>query len=128
MQQNSMVTKGQILKRDRQRFPSSAMTAVRLSARARFLSVFISFERLPIKLSSRFIALNISACKILACQAFILFRHTDDNLYIILQGNSYVKNKQWDKAIEFYTKAINCYSYDPVFYANRALCYLIKEK
>jgi len=43
------------------------------------------------------------------------------------KGNSYVKTKQWDKAIEFYTRAINCYSYDPVFYANRALCYLKKE-
>ncbi|KAL1513129.1 hypothetical protein ABEB36_002589 [Hypothenemus hampei] len=42
-------------------------------------------------------------------------------------GNSYVKKKEWDKAIECYTKAINCYSFDPIYYANRALCYLKKN-
>ncbi|XP_050306192.1 RNA polymerase II-associated protein 3 [Anthonomus grandis grandis] len=43
------------------------------------------------------------------------------------KGNTFVKSQQWDKAIESYTKAINCYAYDPVFYANRALCYLKKN-
>ncbi|XP_074034205.1 RNA polymerase II-associated protein spaghetti [Leptinotarsa decemlineata] len=40
------------------------------------------------------------------------------------KGNKFVKNQKWDEAIKSYTKAIECYSYDPVFYANRALCYL----
>ncbi|RZC32346.1 RNA polymerase II-associated protein 3, partial [Asbolus verrucosus] len=43
------------------------------------------------------------------------------------KGNKYVKNQKWDEAIKCYTKAIECYSYDPVFYANRALCFLKKE-
>jgi tetratricopeptide (TPR) repeat protein len=33
----------------------------------------------------------------------------------------------WDDAIDCYTKAIDVYSYDPIFYANRALCFLKKE-
>lgn len=40
------------------------------------------------------------------------------------KGNTYVKSQEWSKAIDCYTKAIKCYSYDPVFYANRALCHL----
>ncbi|KAF7271857.1 hypothetical protein GWI33_015334 [Rhynchophorus ferrugineus] len=44
------------------------------------------------------------------------------------KGNSYVKSKEWNKAIECYTKAIKCYSYDAVFYANRALCYIKLNK
>ncbi|KAJ8925967.1 hypothetical protein NQ315_009820 [Exocentrus adspersus] len=43
------------------------------------------------------------------------------------KGNKFVKNKQWDEAIKCYSKAIEYYSYDPVFYANRALCYLKKK-
>ncbi|KAH1007207.1 hypothetical protein HUJ04_004473 [Dendroctonus ponderosae] len=43
------------------------------------------------------------------------------------KGNVHVKSKEWDRAINCYTKAINLYSYDPVFYANRALCYLKKN-
>lgn len=50
------------------------------------------------------------------------------SLIITLQGNTFVKNQQWDQAITCYTKAIQSYAYDPVFYANRALCYLKKEK
>lgn len=43
-------------------------------------------------------------------------------------GNQYVKQGDWDKAIESYTMAINSYPKDAVFYANRALCYLKKNK
>lgn len=52
----------------------------------------------------------------------------DEALVYKEKGNAYVKKKEWDKAIESYTKAIKCYSYDPVFYANRALCHLKKQK
>lgn len=44
------------------------------------------------------------------------------------KGNKFVKAQNWDAAIKCYTKAIGCYGYDPVFYANRALCFLKKEK
>ncbi|KAG5890472.1 hypothetical protein JTB14_013414 [Gonioctena quinquepunctata] len=44
------------------------------------------------------------------------------------KGNKFVKNQKWDEAIKSYTKAIECYSYDPIFYANRALCYLKLSK
>ncbi|XP_044263335.1 RNA polymerase II-associated protein 3 [Tribolium madens] len=40
------------------------------------------------------------------------------------KGNKFVKQKKWNEAIECYTQAIDLYSYDPIFYANRALCYL----
>ncbi|EFA06488.1 RNA polymerase II-associated protein 3 [Tribolium castaneum] len=40
------------------------------------------------------------------------------------KGNKFVKDKKWEQAIECYTKAIDLYSYDPIFYANRALCFL----
>ncbi|XP_066259569.1 RNA polymerase II-associated protein 3 [Euwallacea similis] len=43
------------------------------------------------------------------------------------KGNAYFKAKDWDKAMECYTKAINCYAYDPIYYANRGLCYLKKN-
>ncbi|XP_068894279.1 RNA polymerase II-associated protein 3 [Tenebrio molitor] len=43
------------------------------------------------------------------------------------KGNKFVKSKMWDDAIDCYTKAIDVYSYDPIFYANRALCFLKKE-
>uniref|UniRef100_A0A1B6EYR9 RNA polymerase II-associated protein 3 n=1 Tax=Cuerna arida TaxID=1464854 RepID=A0A1B6EYR9_9HEMI len=43
-------------------------------------------------------------------------------------GNKHVKAGKWDEAIESYTKAIAAYSRDPIFYANRALCYLKKKK
>lgn len=44
------------------------------------------------------------------------------------KGNKFVKNQEWEQAIKCYTKAIDCYSYDPIFYANRALCYLKLSK
>ncbi|XP_054277821.1 RNA polymerase II-associated protein 3-like [Macrosteles quadrilineatus] len=43
-------------------------------------------------------------------------------------GNKHVKNSKWDDAIGCYTRAIEAYSKDPVFFANRALCYLKKKK
>lgn len=37
-------------------------------------------------------------------------------------GNQYYKNKDYTKAIAYYTKAIEINSKDPNFYTNRALC------
>ncbi|KAJ8958675.1 hypothetical protein NQ318_016400 [Aromia moschata] len=42
------------------------------------------------------------------------------------KGNKFVHSRNWDAAIKCYTKAIEYYAFDPVFYANRALCYLKK--
>lgn len=44
------------------------------------------------------------------------------------KGNKFVKAQKWNEAIDCYTKAIECYSYDPIFFANRALCYLKLSK
>ncbi|KAH8333231.1 hypothetical protein KR074_000448 [Drosophila pseudoananassae] len=44
------------------------------------------------------------------------------------RGNSYVKQADYDRAIEAYTEAINVYPYDPIYYINRALCYIKQEK
>ncbi|KAL0131847.1 hypothetical protein PUN28_003004 [Cardiocondyla obscurior] len=43
------------------------------------------------------------------------------------QGNDFVKEKKWDKAIASYSKAIQIFPYDAIFYANRALCYLKQD-
>lgn len=40
------------------------------------------------------------------------------------QGNQFVKVAKWDEAVISYTNAIRYYAYDPIFYANRALCFL----
>ncbi|XP_050436957.1 RNA polymerase II-associated protein 3-like [Adelges cooleyi] len=39
-------------------------------------------------------------------------------------GNALVQKQKWSEAILRYTRAIEYYDRDPVFYANRALCYL----
>jgi len=39
------------------------------------------------------------------------------------KGNDYFKNKDYKKAIEFYTKAIDLNSMDATYYGNRAACY-----
>lgn len=44
------------------------------------------------------------------------------------QGNIFVQQKKWDKAIALYSKAIKIFPYDAIFYANRALCYLKQDK
>ncbi|XP_044746948.1 RNA polymerase II-associated protein 3 [Coccinella septempunctata] len=44
------------------------------------------------------------------------------------QGNKFVKSAKWDDAIRSYTNAIKYYAYDPIFYANRALCFLKTER
>ncbi|KAK9880471.1 hypothetical protein WA026_011715 [Henosepilachna vigintioctopunctata] len=44
------------------------------------------------------------------------------------KGNLFVKNGNWDEAIKCYTKAIEYFAYDPVFFANRGLCYLKKNE
>lgn len=36
------------------------------------------------------------------------------------EGNKAFKNQEWDKALEFYTKAIEAYDAEPSFYTNRA--------
>ncbi|XP_017016841.1 RNA polymerase II-associated protein 3 [Drosophila kikkawai] len=43
-------------------------------------------------------------------------------------GNSYVKLAEYDRAIEAYSEAIKVYPYDPVYYINRALCYIRQER
>lgn len=44
------------------------------------------------------------------------------------RGNDCVKNGQHEKAVKYYTEAINLNKSDPVFYTNRALCYLKQSK
>ncbi|EMR09700.1 hypothetical protein PNEG_01887 [Pneumocystis murina B123] len=44
-----------------------------------------------------------------------------------IEGNKAYSRKEYDKAIEFYTHAISC-SKDPVFYSNRAACYIALNK
>lgn len=44
------------------------------------------------------------------------------------QGNDFVQQKKWDKAIVSYSEAIKMFPYDAAFYANRALCYLKQDK
>jgi len=39
------------------------------------------------------------------------------------QGNQYFKNKDYSKAIEYYSKAIDLNPMDPAYYGNRAACY-----
>ncbi|EZA57864.1 hypothetical protein DMN91_003368 [Ooceraea biroi] len=43
------------------------------------------------------------------------------------QGNVFVKQKEWDKAIASYSEAIKIFPYDAIFYANRALCHLKRD-
>lgn len=43
------------------------------------------------------------------------------------EGNSFVQQRQWVKAIGSYNLAIKKFPYDAVFYANRALCHLKLE-
>lgn len=43
------------------------------------------------------------------------------------QGNIFVQQKKWDKAIASYSEAIRIFPYDAIFYANRALCYLKQD-
>ncbi|XP_050537313.1 RNA polymerase II-associated protein 3 [Daktulosphaira vitifoliae] len=50
-------------------------------------------------------------------------RHSEA-LYEKDLGNSLVQKQKWSEAILRYTRAIEYYDKDPVFYANRALCYL----
>ncbi|VVC28766.1 Hypothetical protein CINCED_3A001072 [Cinara cedri] len=45
-------------------------------------------------------------------------------LYEKILGNASVQKQKWSEAILRYTRAIDYYDKDPVFYANRALCYL----
>ena len=40
------------------------------------------------------------------------------------EGNIFVQQQKWAKAIACYNQAIKAFSYDAVFYANRALCQL----
>ncbi|XP_020818298.1 RNA polymerase II-associated protein 3 [Drosophila serrata] len=44
------------------------------------------------------------------------------------RGNNYVKLAEYDRAIEAYTEAVNVYPHDPVYYINRALCYIRQER
>lgn len=44
------------------------------------------------------------------------------------EGNAFVQQQKWSKAISCYTEAIKAFPYDAVFYANRALCQLKLDK
>ncbi|KAF5848050.1 hypothetical protein GGP41_009277 [Bipolaris sorokiniana] len=44
------------------------------------------------------------------------------------EGNKAFKNQEWDKALEFYTKAIEAYDAEPSFYTNRAQTYIKLEQ
>lgn len=44
------------------------------------------------------------------------------------KGNQNVKLKQYESAIKMYTRAIELYDSDPVFFSNRSQCYLNLEK
>ena len=43
------------------------------------------------------------------------------------EGNKYFREKQYDKAINFYTMAIEKDATDPTFFSNRAQCHLKLE-
>lgn len=45
-----------------------------------------------------------------------------------IKGNIYVRKQEWKKALDCYTKAIEIFSYDATFFANRALCCLKLNK
>ncbi|KAL5232736.1 hypothetical protein ACI65C_000146 [Semiaphis heraclei] len=47
-----------------------------------------------------------------------------EGLYEKNLGNALVQKQKWAEAILRYTRAIEYYDKDPIFYANRALCYL----
>jgi tetratricopeptide (TPR) repeat protein len=47
-----------------------------------------------------------------------------DLLLHVFQGNDLVRKQKWKEAIQCYSRAIKCFPYDAIFYANRALCYL----
>ncbi|XP_034176948.2 RNA polymerase II-associated protein spaghetti isoform X1 [Osmia lignaria lignaria] len=40
------------------------------------------------------------------------------------EGNAFVQQQKWSKAISCYNEAIKAFPYDAIFYANRALCQL----
>ncbi|PNF40621.1 hypothetical protein B7P43_G05929 [Cryptotermes secundus] len=51
-------------------------------------------------------------------------RLREEAVYEKIMGNDLVKNQKWKEAIQCYSRAIKCFPYDAIFYANRALCYL----
>ncbi|XP_047110434.1 RNA polymerase II-associated protein 3 isoform X1 [Schistocerca piceifrons] len=48
----------------------------------------------------------------------------DEAYYEKEMGNKFVKQRKWTEALQCYTRAIERYSFDAIFYANRALCHL----
>jgi serine/threonine-protein phosphatase 5 len=53
---------------------------------------------------------------------------TDEATKLKDQGNNAFRNQEWDKALEFYTKAIEAYNAEPSFYTNRAQTYIKLEQ
>lgn len=41
-----------------------------------------------------------------------------------MQGNAAFKEKQWNKAVDYYTEAINLDGMNATYYCNRAAAYL----
>nr|CAD7264150.1 unnamed protein product [Timema shepardi] len=54
----------------------------------------------------------------------VIDRLKEEASYEKEQGNQFVKAQRWSEAIACYSRAIRCYANDPIFYANRALCFL----
>lgn len=48
-------------------------------------------------------------------------------LWIMLQGNAAYKGRQWNKAVTYYTEAINLNETKATYYSNRAAAYLELE-
>lgn len=44
------------------------------------------------------------------------------------RGNKHVKLGEYEKAINAYTSALDIFPEDPVYFCNRALCYLKMER
>lgn len=44
------------------------------------------------------------------------------------QGNMFVKQEKWDEAISCYNRAIELVKDDCIYFANRGLCYLKKDR
>ncbi|XP_062131655.1 RNA polymerase II-associated protein 3 [Drosophila sulfurigaster albostrigata] len=44
------------------------------------------------------------------------------------RGNNYVKQADYERAIEAYTEAVEVYPYDAIYFINRALCHLKLER
>jgi len=68
--------------------------------------------------------INVDDKSVNECSNDDLQSNQSEGLYEKNLGNALVQKQKWAEAILRYTRAIEYYNKDPVFYANRALCYL----